>query len=68
MKKINVDDYIIYKIFNMIDNGNIDEVIEYAKQENIFAPKVNRFEETVVAKIKTRLDKEGLDYNIVKVE
>lgn len=68
MRIINVDDYEVYKVFNFIDNGNIDEVIEFAKKENIWADKINRYEQTKVLKIKERLDKEGLNYEIVRPE
>ena len=66
MKIINVDDYSIYKIFNMIDTGDINEVIDYAKKEDIFAEKVNRFQNRVVQKIKDRLEKEGLSLDILR--
>lgn len=53
-------------IFNMIDRGDINEVIEFAKQENIFADKVNRYQKRAVQKIKDRLEKEGLSLEIVR--
>lgn len=65
---INLDDYPYIKTLNFIDKGNIVEVIEFAKKENIFASKINRFEQGLVEKIKQRLDREGLNYDIVKPE
>lgn len=68
MRIINVDEYEVNRVFDFIDNGNIDEVIEFAKKENIWADKINRYEQTKVLKIKERLDKEGLNYEIVRPE
>lgn len=63
------DCYLKYKkILDTIDNGPIDEFIEFAKNYNIFQQSNNKFYKMMCDKIKTRLDKEGLDYNIVKVE
>lgn len=66
MRTINLDEYPIYQILNLIDNGNIDEVIKYAKNENIFADKINTWQRCVVERIKQRLDREGLEYDIVR--
>lgn len=66
MRIIHIDDYSIMKIFKMIDSGDIDEVIAFAKQQDIFAEKINRYQKTVVSKVKQRLEKEGLNLEIVK--
>ena len=66
MKTIDMEKNSIMAVFNMIDRGDINQVIEFAKQENIFAEKVNRYQKRVVQKIKDRLEKEGLSLDILK--
>lgn len=68
MRTINLDNYPTYQILVFIDKGNIHEVIEYAKKENIFADKINTWQRCVVERIKQRLDREGLEYDIVRPE
>ena len=63
---INIDNYPHVKTLNFIDKGNITEVIKYAKNENIFADKINTWQRCVVERIKQRLDREGLEYDIVR--
>lgn len=68
MKTIDMEKNSIMAVFNMIDRGDINQVIEFAKQENIFAEKVNRYQKRVVQKIKDRLEKEGLSLEIVRLD
>ena len=68
MNIINMEKNSIITVFIMIDRGDINEVIEFAKQENIFADKVNRYQKRVVQKIKDRLEKEGLSLEIVRLD
>lgn len=68
MRIINVDDYMFYKVLNLIDSGPIDEVIEYAKKENVLGERINTWQRCVTERVKERLDKEGLSYDIVRPE
>lgn len=56
-----INDYI-----TIIENGTIDEFINFAKNYNIFLPPKTSIYRNMVAKIKERLDKEGLPYDTVK--
>lgn len=68
MRLINVDDYLFYKVLNLIDNGPIEEVIQYAKKENLYTQQINTWQRCYLERIKTRLDHEGLSYDIIRPE
>ena len=60
MTAINVNEYYTYKVFDLIRNGNIDDVIEYIKKQDFINDPVNRFHWIVLDLIDKRLDSEGL--------
>jgi len=68
MNHIHVDDYLFYKILKLIDDGDIQDVIDYAKKENVLGERINTWQRCVTERIKERLDREGLDYEIVRPE
>jgi hypothetical protein len=52
---------------NFIDNGPINEIIKLAKTRyNIFLPNSGKLYTEMCNKIKARLDREGLPYDVVK--
>ena len=53
---------------DLIDNGNIQDVIDYAKQYNIFQTNGTKVYTTMCDKIKARLDREGLSHETVRPE
>lgn len=53
---------------NKINNLDINEFITFAKKYNIYQQSNSKFYDLVCNKIKERLDKEGLDYEIVRPE
>ena len=57
---------VVEKILFDIDNLSTPEFIIYAKKYNIFKISHSKFYDFVCNKIKARLDREGLDYEIVK--
>lgn len=61
-----VNDYINYYL-QIIENGNIQDVINLAKTKyNIFVPNEGKLYTEMCNKIKARLDREGLSYEIVR--
>lgn len=50
----------------LVKNGNINEVIEFAKKYNIFQPSNTKVYKEMCDAIKNRLDSEGLDYEIIR--
>lgn len=57
------------KEFDMIiENGTTEDFIKFAKQYNIFQSKGTQYYHIMCKKIKDRLDREGLDYEIVRPE
>jgi hypothetical protein len=59
---------VLQKNIELIENGNIQDVIIYAKQYDIFQPNGTKFYKMMCDKIKARLDREGLDYETVRPE
>lgn len=59
---------ILQKNIELIETGNKEEFIAYAKQYNIFQTNGTKFYKMMCDKIKARLDREGLDYEIVRPE
>jgi len=57
-----------YKNLELIENGNIQDVIAYAKQYNIFQTNGTKFYKMMCDKIKARLDREGLSHETVRPE
>lgn len=51
-----------------IENSSIEDFINFAKEYNIFQPNGTQFYKLTCQKIKERLDREGLDYEIVRPE
>ena len=68
MNHIHVDDYLFYRILKLIDEGNIDEVISYAKKENLYNQQINTGQRCFLERINQRLDKEGLSHDIIRPE
>lgn len=60
--------YMLQNINNIIENGSTADFIEFAKRYNIFQKSNSKFYDQMVNKIKQRLDREGLNYDIVKPE
>jgi hypothetical protein len=65
---INIDNFYIIKTLKKIEQDAIDEVIEFAKTQNMFDEPINRSEEIIQTKVKQRLDLEGLSYDVVRPE
>ena len=68
MNHINLDDYMFYKILKFIDEGDIQQVINYGKEQDILGTRINTWQRCVTERMKERLDREGLDYEIVRPE
>lgn len=51
-----------------IDNSDLSEFIKFAKSYNIFQSSGTKFYQEMCARIKERLDREGLDYETVRPE
>jgi hypothetical protein len=68
MRIINVDDYLFYKLLNLIDNGPIKEVIEYAKKERLYIQQINTWQRCYFERIKERLQREGLGLETIRPE
>lgn len=59
---------IVSKYIKIIDEGTTDEFISFAKGYNIFQTPRTKIYSRMVDRIKARLDREGLDYEIVRPE
>jgi predicted house-cleaning noncanonical NTP pyrophosphatase (MazG superfamily) len=60
---------ITFKNFDeIINNSTKQEFIDFAKKYNIFQESKSKVYDEVCNKIKARLDREGLDYEIVRPE
>ena len=68
MRTIHVDDYLFYKLLDTINNGDINEVIEYAKKERLYVEQINTWQRCFFERINERLDKEGLSREIIRPE
>lgn len=68
MRIIHLDDYLFYKILRMIDNGDINEVIDYAKKEQLYVRQINTWQRCCLERINERLDREGLSHDIIRPE
>lgn len=53
---------------NIIENGNLDEFLAFAKSYNIFQESKNNCYQSICAKIRQRLQKEKLDETIIRPE
>ena len=51
---------------DLIQSGNLDDFIEYAKTYNIFQDSNSKIYTDICNEIKARLDKEGLSYDSVR--
>jgi len=51
-----------------INESSLDDFITFAKNYNIFQESNSKVYDIVCEKIKARLDREGLDYEIVRPE
>jgi hypothetical protein len=66
MRTIHVDDYLFYRLLKMIDEGDINEVIDYAKKERLYVEQINTWQRCFIERIKERLDREGLSHEIIR--
>lgn len=55
-------------MINLVENGPLNEFIDFAKNYNIFQPNGGSFYTMMCTKIKERLDREGLSYDTVRPE
>lgn len=53
-------------MLNKIENDNLNDFIQFAKNYNIFQPNGTAFYRIMCDKIKARCDREGLDYEIIR--
>ena len=58
----------IPQLIDKIENADISDFIDFAKNYNIFQDSNSKFYDEICNKIKARLDREGLDYEIVRPE
>jgi hypothetical protein len=65
---INLDLNVHSKRIELINNGSLDDLIEFAKSYNIFQTSNSRIYTEVCNEIKARLDKEGLSHDTVRPE
>jgi hypothetical protein len=65
---MNIDIGILQNNLELIDNGSIEDVINFAKSYNIFQPNGTKFYQLMCDKIKARLDREGLSHEVVRPE
>ena len=56
------------KMIHDIENLPVSDFIVFAKKYNIFKQSNSKFYDMMCDKIKARLDREGLDYEIVRPE
>lgn len=63
---IRVERNIFQERLNLINDGNIDDVIAFAKSYNIFQENGTNAYKFFCQQIKDRLDKEGLSYDVVQ--
>jgi hypothetical protein len=56
----------VNKIFTLIDNGDVDEFITYAKTYNIFQESNNKFYAQMCQRIKDRLERENLSIDVLR--
>lgn len=68
MNIVNDGEEILTKYKKIIDEGTTDEFISFAKGYNIFQVPRSKVYTKMVDRIKARLDREGLDYEIVRPE
>ena len=68
MTEIKMINNFVDKMSYDIDNLPVSEFIAYAKKYNIFKTSHSKFYDFICDKIKARLDREGLDYEIVRPE
>ena len=57
---------IVQELEDKINNSNLDEFIAWAKEYNIYQEGGTKFYKSMCDKIKERLDKENLDYDVVR--
>lgn len=65
-KIINLNSYT--DKINLIENSTKEDFITFAKQYNIFQQSNSKIYDEMCDKIKARLDREGLSYDIVRPE
>lgn len=49
----------------LIDNGPIDQVIEFAKSLQLNHPLAGKYAKSYIPSLKSRFEKEGIDYDTV---
>lgn len=62
---INYDDFLTKQIVEVIEEGNIGNVIKYAKCVNFFDNPTNENQILITQKLQERLASEGLDMDII---
>lgn len=55
-------------VMNIINNGNKEQFIEFAKRYNIFQETDNKFYAFICNKIKDRAKKDNIDLNLLRPE
>jgi len=68
MNLVNDGEEILKKYEKIISEGTIEEFISFAKKYNIFQVSRSKRYTKMCDMIKARLDREGLDYEIVRPE
>lgn len=58
--------HAVNEIYALIDNGDLDKFIEFAKQYNIFQEANSKFYTDMCERIKQRLTKEQLSIDAVR--
>ena len=53
-------------MFDIVENGELQDFINFAKSYNIFQISNSKFYDLMCDKIKARLDREGLSYDVLK--
>lgn len=56
------------KIIDIIETGNVDEFLKFAKDYNIFQDSKNKFYLSICEKIKERLKRDNLDISLIQPE
>lgn len=68
MNTINLENNTVYKTFDLIREGEINDVIKYINEQDFISNPINRFQWIVVGLINERLEKQGLSLENIRSE
>lgn len=62
---INIDDVLIGPIVELIETGDIVNVINYAKEQKFWDNPINEYQELLKEKLEARFESENLEMDII---